>query len=71
MEVFDRTIALQQSNGDVELVKERCEAFSKSADATLASLERALRTRTPSRSPAWRASSKPVPPMSAQPGWKI
>ena len=42
MEVFDRTIALRQANGDVELVKERCEAFSKSADAALASLERAL-----------------------------
>ncbi len=45
MEVFDRTIALRQSNGDVELVKERCEAFSKSADAALASLERALENK--------------------------
>ncbi len=45
MEVFDRTIALRQANGDVELVKERCEAFSKSADAALASLERALENK--------------------------
>lgn len=45
VEVFDRAIALRQSNGDVELVKERCEAFSKSADAALASLERALENK--------------------------
>ncbi len=42
LEVFDRTIALRQANGDVELVKERCESFSKSADVALASLEQAL-----------------------------
>ena len=42
MEVFDRTIALRQANGNAELVKERCESFSRSADRALTSLERAL-----------------------------
>ena len=42
MEVFDRNIALREANGDVELVKERCETFSRSADRVLTSLERAL-----------------------------
>ncbi len=42
LEVFDRTIALRQANGNAELAKERCESFSKSADRALTSLERAL-----------------------------
>ena len=45
MEVFDRTIALRHANGDVELVKERCESFSKTADGVLASLEKALESK--------------------------
>ena len=44
VEVFDREIALQNANGDVGLVKERCLAFSESANAGLASVQEALKT---------------------------
>ena len=45
MEVFDRQMALRQANGDPELVRKRCAAFSESAEATLAALEKALEER--------------------------
>ncbi len=47
MEVFDRTIALRQAHGNVELVKECCESFSLSADRAVASLEQALGNQDP------------------------
>ncbi|MGH7555384.1 MAG: hypothetical protein ACREMQ_20475 [Longimicrobiales bacterium] len=45
MEVFDREIAFQHANGDAQLVKRRCSSFSESAEAALASVQKALATR--------------------------
>ena len=45
MEVFDRGIALRQAKGDLELVKKRCESFSRTAEAALGSFQQALETK--------------------------
>ncbi len=42
MEVFDREIGLRRANGDEELLKKRCQAYSESAQAKVETLDRTL-----------------------------